>query len=181
MVYPQASRPSLYTCHLHPHFSPILQVRRLRLSQVKQEGFWPIPVWSQGPTPQMLPELTSFMLCTSVDIPSAPIFPSPSLSAAAIKDLVSDSVSSLAPLSNFWRKNLQDDKDWREFSERPHISGLNLSFSLEARHLFPEIAIIIQGLSKQRFPSLYKLMVGILFSEVFFRILLITPIAKEKP
>lgn len=107
------------------------------------------------------------MLRSGVNIPSAPIFPSPSLSAAAIRDLVSDSVSSLAPLSNFWRKNLQDNKDRGEFSERSCISPPNLSLSLEAKHVFPAIAIISQGFSQQRFPSLWKLMVGILFLKVF--------------
>lgn len=78
-----------------------------------ERGFYPRSVSSPGLSPlsRMLPELRSLMLCTDVNIPSAPIFPSPSLSAAAIKDLVSDSVSSLAPLSNFWRKNLRDNED----------------------------------------------------------------------
>lgn len=50
----------------------------------------------------------------SVPVPSIPILPSPSLSPAARRVLVSASVNSLAPEEKFCRNNLGIDKQRRE-------------------------------------------------------------------
>lgn len=143
---------SLYIHCWYPRRRPILQMSRLKF-KVKRGGFsLTTSAWSQGPSPPgLLPELNSFVLGTGVNIPSAPIFPSPSLSAAAIKDLVSDSVSSLAPLSNFWRKNLQDNQDWWQFSGRPRVSVLTLFLLKQTTCSWPRR---YSGLHKPHSPSL---------------------------
>lgn len=61
----------------------------------------------------------------------------------------------------------------RDISERPCFSSPTLLLSKQT--MFPAIAMISQGLSKRRFPSLSKLMVGISCLRVYFRVLPISP------
>lgn len=70
--------------------------------------------------------LRCLILYLKESIPSAPILPSPSWSAAAKKVLVSELVNTLAPHSNLWRKYLGRKQLGFRFSHRSIFYGCRI-------------------------------------------------------